>query len=82
MIRHFEHVWMKESWATYMESVWVEDHKSQDEFRYTMYLDLLSYVEETKKYVRPIVNRTYASSWSMYDAHTYPVLSIITFREY
>jgi hypothetical protein len=24
-IRHFEHAWLKESWATYMEAVWLED---------------------------------------------------------
>jgi aminopeptidase N len=33
-IRHFEHAWLKESWATYMEALWLEDSLGQDEFLY------------------------------------------------
>lgn len=33
-IRHFEHAWLKESWATYMEALWLEDTMGQDEFLY------------------------------------------------
>lgn len=71
-IRHFEHVWMKESWATYMESVWIQDHLTEDDFKYEMFFNADEYIEETKRYVRPLVTRSYDSSWCMFDSHTYP----------
>jgi len=32
--KFFEHSWLKESWATYMEAAWLEDTQSLDDFRY------------------------------------------------
>ena len=70
--RHFEHVWLKESWATYMESVWLEDHHGEDHFRYELLMNSEQYFGECDWYMRPMVQRTYASSWSLFDNHTYP----------
>ncbi|KAL7752054.1 hypothetical protein RI367_002583 [Sorochytrium milnesiophthora] len=72
VIRHFEHAWLKESWAKYMESVWAEDHKGEDIARWYRYTLAQQYIAETKSYMRPIVCREYDSSWSMFDRHTYP----------
>ncbi|KAJ3074782.1 hypothetical protein HDU98_010273 [Podochytrium sp. JEL0797] len=71
-IRHFEHAWLKESWATYMDYCWSEDHYSHEEARYESLLNMEGYISETSRYVRPIVCRTYDSSWDMFDGHTYP----------
>lgn len=72
VIRHFEHAWLKESWATYTESLWFEDHYPYEEFRLDLISNAASYMDECKEYMRPIVNRTYDSSWDMFDRHTYP----------
>ncbi|KAL7751933.1 hypothetical protein RI367_002455 [Sorochytrium milnesiophthora] len=72
VIRHFEHVWLKESWATYMESVWVDDHHGADWARWYLHMNARGYMNETKRYMRPIVCRRYDSSWSLFDGHTYP----------
>eukprot|EP00741_Cyanophora_paradoxa_P003104 tig00000670_g3013.t1 len=73
VIRHFDHAWLKESWATYVECCWLQDNRSQAEFEYEMLLCANSYFAEAdEEYVRPIVTNTYDSSWSMYDAHLYP----------
>ncbi|KAL0080326.1 peptidase family M1-domain-containing protein [Phycomyces blakesleeanus] len=71
VIRHFEHAWLKESWATYIES-WLEDHLSNDNFSYEMLQNQIHYFKECEKYMRPIVTRKYDSSWDMFDMHTYP----------
>ncbi|KAI8925120.1 hypothetical protein BC831DRAFT_462222 [Entophlyctis helioformis] len=71
VIRHFEHVWLKESWATYTVAL-AEDNVSQDEFRYEMWWNADRYIGETASYMRPIVTRQYDSSWRMFDWHTYP----------
>ena len=37
-----------------------------------MHDNAVAYIGETESYVRPIVCRTYASSWNMFDRHLYP----------
>ncbi|HCW76090.1 MAG TPA: hypothetical protein DHU63_06075 [Candidatus Marinimicrobia bacterium] len=71
--RDFAHVWLKESWATYMESVWLEDHFGKDAKDWQIYHEKLEYLSEADEtYIRPIVTRRYDSSWSMFDRHLYP----------
>lgn len=72
VIRHFEHAWLKESWATYIESCWLQDNVSEDAFRFEMLDNATAYIKECGKYMRPIVTRKYDSSWDMFDGHTYP----------
>ncbi|KAI8894738.1 hypothetical protein BC833DRAFT_651837 [Globomyces pollinis-pini] len=72
VVRHFEHVWLKESWATYIESVWTQENVGQTEYEYNLHLNKVSYIHETKDYIRPFVTRKYKSSWAMFDLHTYP----------
>ena len=71
--RDFAHVWLKESWATYMESCWLEHKYGADEANYDFYRNAHAYFEEADgSYKRPIVTRTFDSSWDMYDRHLYP----------
>lgn len=71
--RDFSHAWLKESWATYMETCWLEDSKGADEQHYDLYCNASAYLDETeKRYLRPLVTRKFTSSWQMYDRHLYP----------
>ena len=71
--RDYAHAWLKESWATYIESLWLEDVKGADEAAYHLYDGLSAYIDEADNaYVRPIATRTFDHSWSMYDRHLYP----------
>jgi len=71
--RHFEHSWLKESWATYMEGVWLEETLGRDERDYFLWRAAREYREEAdERYVRPIVTRTYSASWDLFDRHLYP----------
>ena len=71
--RHFEHSWLKESWATYIETVWREDVHSRDEAHYNLHLDAQVYTNEAdSRYVRPLVTRTYNASFDLFDGHLYP----------
>ena len=69
----FAHVWLKESWATYIESVWLEDSEGIDAMHWQLAEESSSYISEAKnKYVRPIITREYDHSWNMFDMHLYP----------
>ena len=71
--RDFAHVWLKESWATYMEQCWLEDKRGADERDYDFFRNGRAYFEEAdSNYKRPIVTRTFDSSWDMFDRHLYP----------
>lgn len=73
VVRDYAHVWLKESWATYMQSCWLEDTAGEDEARWQRSEDSRGYREEAdKRYVRPIVTREFDSTWDMYDLHLYP----------
>jgi aminopeptidase N len=71
--RDFSHVWLKESWATYMETCWLEDQRGKDEQFYDLYRNAQAYFKEAdESYARPMVTRRYTSSWQMFDRHLYP----------
>ena len=71
--RDFAHAWLKESWAVYVETCWLEDSKGAEERDYDFYANLQGYINEADgSYVRPIATRTFDHSWSMYDRHLYP----------
>lgn len=71
--RDYAQAWLKESWATYMESLWLEDSVSDDEYRNNNWIDAHRYFGESDgRYTRPIFTRNFESSWDMYDGHLYP----------
>jgi aminopeptidase N len=72
VIKDFAHLWLKESMASYVETLWLEDNVSSEAADYDRYLNEISYFGETEKYFRPIVTNKYDASWDLYDRHTYP----------
>jgi aminopeptidase N len=71
--RDFAHAWLKESWATYMESCWLEHKLGPDEQRYDLYCNAQAYFSEADEhYKRAISTRVFDASWDMYDRHLYP----------
>lgn len=71
--RDYAHAWLKESWATYIEVCWHEHIGGQDALQYNLWMDRRRYFAEAdERYHRPIVTRTFDTSWQMYDMHLYP----------
>jgi aminopeptidase N len=71
--RDYAHVWLKESWATFMETVWIE-HKHSIERHHEEIVSQreLYFKEVNTKYSRPIMTRVFDDAWKMYDMHLYP----------
>jgi len=71
--RDYAHAWLKESWAVYVETLWLEDSKGREEMEYDFYQNAHAYFNESDNaYSRPIMTREFKSSWEMYDRHLYP----------
>ncbi len=71
--RDFAHSWLKESWATYMEVVWLQETATAAAADAWLLGDLLNYCDEAdNRYARPIVTRHFDSAWDLFDRHLYP----------
>lgn len=71
--RDFSQTWLKESWATYMESVWLEEEHGVPWRAMLLDRNRRAYFDESDgSYARPIMTRRWDSSWDMFDRHLYP----------
>jgi aminopeptidase N len=65
-------VWLKESFATYAEALWLEHVSGEDEARFSQVQDFNVYLNEDRDlYRRPIVDARYDFPFELYDRHTY-----------
>jgi aminopeptidase N len=71
--RDWGELWLNESFATFMESVWTEHEKGLDDYLYAMYENQQGYFQAWNGgYRRPIVTKLYSDPDSLFDAYTYP----------
>ena len=72
--RDYAHAWLKESWATLRRDALAGGHagrRTRPATTSTRNIDAYAH-EADESYKRPIVTRTFNSSWQMYDRHLYP----------
>ncbi|MGC8555532.1 MAG: M1 family metallopeptidase, partial [Conexivisphaera sp.] len=66
------HIWLNESFATFMEAIFERRFLGEDDFRYTLQGCLRAYLSEYKdRYSRPIVFRIYKDPEELFDRHSY-----------
>ncbi|MCS7117904.1 MAG: M1 family aminopeptidase [Thaumarchaeota archaeon] len=71
--RDWPHIWLNESFATYLENLFVLHDKGKAEFVYEVLRDLDTYLQEYRdRYARPIVSRVYRYPTELFDGHSYP----------
>ncbi len=66
------HAWLNEGFATYFEILFQEYDKGTDEAQHEMQGNARVYFhEDSRRYRRPIVCRTYGDPWTIFDRHLY-----------
>jgi aminopeptidase N len=66
------HIWLNEGFATYCESLYLENSRGIEEFHYSLIESTDVYFEEANEYyVRPIVTNLYKHPDELFDAHSY-----------
>jgi len=71
--RDWPHIWLNESFATFLENLFVRHDKGEDEFVYELIRDMDAYLREYREhYARPIVTRLYRYPSELFDSHSYP----------
>jgi aminopeptidase N len=70
--RDWSNGWLNEGFATYFENLWVEHDRGTDEFKQYMLTEKELYLEEDKRYRRPIVYYVYHDQgFELFDRHLY-----------
>jgi len=66
------HAWLNEGFATYSEVVFLEADRGHDEALHELLQNRRVYLDEDSgRYRRPIVCRTYTDPWTIFDRHLY-----------
>ncbi|MBI3721225.1 MAG: M1 family metallopeptidase, partial [Fimbriimonas ginsengisoli] len=71
------HIWLNESFATFMEMIYIEHARGKNAFEQDVESDMQQYFDEAKHYKRPLVTNFYADPGAMFDRHTYPKGGVI-----
>jgi len=70
--RAWAHAWLHESFATYMEAIWLRAEHGEAEYQYRCWEDAQAYFAEDANYRRPLVTNRYEEPIDLFDAHLYP----------
>lgn len=71
-VRDWSHTWLKESFATYFESVWMGQEDGEDQLRIDMRDNLDAYLAADRRGRRPIVYNVYRKNGDeLFDRHNY-----------
>ena len=71
-VRDWSHTWLKESFATYFESVWMGEEEGEDRLRLDMRENLDLYLAADRRGRRPIVYNVYRKNGNeLFDRHNY-----------
>jgi aminopeptidase N len=69
--KDWSHTWLNEGFASYFDPLFAEHDRGEDTFRLEMNDVLRSYLQNDRRYRRPIVETRYESSIQMFDGMTY-----------
>ncbi|HEU0026554.1 MAG TPA: M1 family aminopeptidase [Ktedonobacterales bacterium] len=71
-VRDWSHTWLKESFATYFEAVWMREVEGDDHLRFEMRENGEDYLAADKRGRRPIVYNVYRKNGNeLFDPHNY-----------
>lgn len=71
------HIWLNESFATFFDALYMEHSRGKNAYQQTIEGDTRGYLEESRRYKRPIATNLYTSGDAMFDAHTYPKGAVV-----
>ncbi len=65
-------IWLNESFATFMQCLYFEHSRGINAYQWEIYDNLRGYLNEARRYKRPLSTKMYPNGDAMFDSHTYP----------
>lgn len=69
---HWGDTWLNESFATYMDSAYMEHSRGKAGYDWAVKDNMNSYFFEARRYKRPLSTKLYSDADGMFDSHSYP----------
>ena len=70
--RNWGNIWLNEGFATFMQMIYFEHSRGKDAYEMERYYAWQGYLNESRRYKRPIVTQFFTAPGVMFDSHTYP----------
>lgn len=67
----WSNLWLNEGFATYFDELWTAHSLGTPDFEYARYQAQQTYFEETRQYLRPIVDYDYSDPLDLFDASSH-----------
>ena len=74
---HWGDTWLNESFATYLDSIYMEHSRGKAAYDWAVEDNMRSYFSEARRYKRPLSTKLYANGDAMFDSHSYPKGAVI-----
>lgn len=74
---HWGDAWLNESFATYMQIMYFEHSRGRNGYDWEIDSAIRSYLQEARRYKRPLSTKLYPNGDAMFDSHTYPKGGVI-----
>lgn len=65
-------IFINESFATFIEALYFEHSRGKDAYLWEIESNQNAYLNEARRYKRPIITNLYRNADAMFDSHTYP----------
>ena len=75
--RDWGHIWLNESFATFMQALYFEHSRGKDAYDQQIESNMQAYFNESRRYKRPIATNLYPNADAMFDSHTYPKGAVV-----
>jgi Aminopeptidase N len=70
--RDWGHVWLNESFATFFQTLYMEHSRGKTVYDRETDGNIASYLQEARRYQRPLATNLYSNPDRMFDSHSYP----------
>lgn len=71
--------WLNESFATFSEAFYFEHARGKNEYEREIEGQIRGYLQEARRYQRPLATRMYPNDDAMFDSHSYPKGAAVMF---